>query len=77
MSYRVQKNITITKEQREFAKANHGKMSIGQLSKRLGITYNVLYKNLGLMGMVKQRKCAVVKLNGYFDADKFFNLYAY
>ncbi len=75
--YRVQKNITISDEQKKFIENNHGKMNIGELSKMLGLTYNVTHKNLGLMGMVKKRKARIVTMEGYFDLEEFAKKYKY
>jgi len=74
----VQINITITPEQVEFVKSNHGTMNIGQLSKMLGLTYNKVHNNMKLMGLVTPRKEAkVVKMEGYFDMDEFSKHYTY
>jgi len=76
----VQVNITLSPEQVEFVKANHGKMNIGKLSKMLGLTYNKVHNNMKLMGLCTQRKSTqakVVKMEGYFDMDEFAKQYNY
>lgn len=75
----VQLNITISPEQVEFVKANHGKMNIGELSKMLGLTYNKVHNNMKLMGLCTPRKRTVkiVKMEGYFDMDEFAKHYNY
>lgn len=79
MSKRVQKNTTLTKEQFDFVNANFGKISIGEISKMLGLGYNKIHNNLRLIGKVKTVQAKVVKMetNGYFDVDKFAELYRY
>jgi len=75
---RYQQNITISKEQAEFVKSNHGKMNIGSISKMLGLTYNKLHNNMRLMGLVTPKKQAkVVKMKGYFNIDDFAKHYTY
>jgi len=75
MNYRKQKNLTISKEQKEFIEANVGKMTIGKISSMLGLTYNVCHSNLRVMGYVKPRRATVVRMKGYFDIDHFQKLY--
>ncbi len=74
---RLQRNITLTAEQQEFIKSNHGKVNIGTLSKMLGLKYNKVHNNLQLMGLVESRKntAKVVKMDGYFDVDHFQRTY--
>jgi len=74
----VQVNITLSPDQAEFVKANHGKMNIGTVSKMLGLTYNKVHNNMKLMGLVTPRKqVKVVKMEGYFDVEKFGEYYNY
>lgn len=72
-----QKNITINNQQREIVEANHGKIRNRALAKMIGVTYNVLHKNLVLMGKVKTRQAPVIKMEGYFDEKSFFKKYKY
>lgn len=77
---RPYRNLTISKEQQEFVKANFGKMNISELSKMLGFNYGKVHKNLRLMGLVKTRgehQAKVVKMAGYFDIDEFAKHYEY
>lgn len=76
---RHQKNITLTDEQMKFIEANFGKMSIGQISKLLGVGYNKIHNNLRMVGKVKTLQAKVVSFdnNGYFDVDKFARYYNY
>lgn len=71
-----QVNMTITQEQKEYVEKNFGIMSIGQLTKMLGLTYNKLHNNLRLMGKVKT-KAKVVHIDGCFNEDEFFKNYNY
>lgn len=48
---RYQKNITISKEQQDYVKANYGKMSNTSLAKMLGLPYNKTLNNLKVMGL--------------------------
>lgn len=70
MEKRWQKNLTITKEQRKYIENNYGKMSIGELSKMLGLGYNKVHNNLRLLNKVKTRTARIIKMDGYFDIDK-------
>lgn len=74
-----QKNLTITKEQQQFLKANHGKMNNAMLAKMLGLTYNKTHNNLRLLGLVEPKKSTakVVNFKKYFDVDKFGKQYQY
>lgn len=74
-----QKNLTITVEQQDFLKANHGKMNNAMLAKMLGLTYNKTHNNLRLLGLVEPKKSTakIVDFNTYFDAEKFFKQYRY
>jgi len=75
----VQINKTISPEQEDFIKANHGNMNIATLSKMLGLTYNKCHNNMKLMGLCTPRKKEnkVVKMEGYFDIDTFEKYYNY
>ena len=77
MEKRWQKNITLTEEQLKFIELHHGKMSIGQISKMLGLPYGKVHNNLRLLGKVNPLQPKVVKMekNGYFDVDSFGKLY--
>lgn len=85
MNRRQQKNVTMSKEQAEYAKANYGKMNISTLSKMLGLSYNKTHSNLKVMGLhvPKQDKPLdlnigkVVKMKVYFDENEFFKYYEY
>lgn len=77
MEKRWQKNITLTEEQLNFIELHHGKMSIGKISKMLGLPYGKVHNNLRLLGKVNPLQPKVVKMekNGYFDVDSFGKLY--
>lgn len=79
MSYRVQKNLTITAEQVDYIKANYGKMNISTLAKMLGLKYNKVYKNLVVMEKHKSKSYngIVVDMKDFFDVDKFGKYYNY
>jgi len=78
MAHYQQKNITVTPEQVEFLKQNHGKINNATLAKMLGLTYNKTHNNLRVIGLVKPYKeTPVVDFNEYFDIDKFGKLYDY
>ena len=75
--YYLQKNLTITKEQAEYIRNNHSKMSISKLAKQLGLTKNKTHHNMRVMGLVKERHSQVIKMEGYFDIDEFHKKYKY
>jgi hypothetical protein len=77
--YYFQKNITLSPEQEKYVKENAGKMTNGKIAIALGITYNKLHKNMGLMGLVKRKGdiAKVISMEGYFDTNKFFSYYRY
>ena len=78
MNYRTQKNVTLTEEQQKFATDNYGKMNNVEIAKMLGLSYNKLYFNLRVIGLIKeQAKVINIDTNGYFDVDKFAELYRY
>ena len=79
MQKRWQKNLTITKQQADYIKANRANMSISELSKMLGLTTNKVHNNMRLIGLVTPRKntAKVVAMDGYFDSEAFFEHYKY
>lgn len=79
MSCLRQRNLTVTPEQQEFLKANHGKYNNVELARMLHISYNIVHNNLRLMGLVKTKfqQGKVVTMEGYFDVDSFGKQYIY
>lgn len=75
MSYRKQTNITLNEEQKKFVLDNFGKMNIGEISKMLGLGYNLVHNNLRVMGKVKTKMTKVIKMDGMFDIDSFGKFY--
>ncbi len=76
--YRVQKNVTVSKEQKLFIQSNAGKMSIGKIAAMLGLTYGKTHKNMVVMGLYKpQPKAKIIEMEGYFDIDTFGKQYNY
>ena len=71
-----QKNITITKEQQDFIRANK-KIGINQLAKMLGLSLGKTHHNMTVMGLTKPRKSKVIKMEGYFDVEDFGKFYNY
>lgn len=76
MAHRYQRNITVSPEQKKFIEENYNKMSIGQLSKMLGLTPNKTYNNMKIIFNMPT-KGKVVPMEGYFDVDAFGKLYNY
>lgn len=77
---RIQKNITITPEQVEFARLNYGKMTNAALAKMLGVGYNKTLNNLRIMKLYtpKPYEGKVIEMKGYFfDVDMFGKFYEY
>lgn len=82
---RYQRNVTISKEQELFAKANYGKMTNIALAKMLGIGYGKTLNNLKVMGLYEPKGitqlsfnfCKVVDMQEYFDVDSFGKYYDY
>lgn len=71
---RWQKNFTLPKEQLDVVIERYeSKVSIKQICKELGLTYNKVHNNLRLAGKVKPLQPKVVQFekNGYFDIDRF------
>lgn len=76
--YYNQKNITLTQEQQDFLKLNHGKISMNDISKMLGIGYGKTVHNARLLGLGKySHRARVVRMDGYFDEETFFKQYRY
>lgn len=76
-SKRWQKNNTVSKEHLEYIKSKHGKMTIGEISATLGLTYNIVHNNMRVCNLVKPRQAKIINFekNGYFDIDQFGKLY--
>lgn len=70
----VQRNITLSPEQRLYVDEHFGKMDLGKISAALGIGYQKLHKNLRVMGKVKT-KAKVIRMDGCFDSENFLNKY--
>lgn len=87
MPRRYQRNVTISKDQEEYARANYGKMTNAHLAKMLGIGYAKALNNLKVMGLYEPKGvsvtqlsfhfCKVINMIEYFDVDKFGKYYDY
>lgn len=66
-----QVNISLTEQEQEYVRNNHGKISIKKMERETGISYTKLHTNIRIMGL---RKPVVKDLdfetNGFFDIDK-------
>jgi len=77
---RWQKNFTLPKEQLDTViEMYENKITINQICKEMGLTYNKVHNNLRLAGKVKQLQPRVLHFekNGYFDVDSFTKYYSY
>jgi len=76
---RWQKRVTVSNEQIAFIKSNHGKMSLSQISKMLGLSVGVVHNNMRVVGLIKPKQAKIINFdrNGYFDVDEFQKLYNY
>ena len=68
MSYRVMKNITIDEPALEYLFKNYGKKPLTKIAKHLNISYNVIHKNVWILGLnIITRE----RWNKKFDVDNF------
>ena len=78
-TYRTQKQLTITEEQRQTLIDNYGKMDKTKLAKLIGETYNKTVVNLRIMGLAHTR-AKVIQMQpreDYFDEIEFSKYYRY
>ncbi len=75
IAYRQNKNLTITKKQEAKLRRWHGKINNREIAQKLGLTYNVLYNNIKVLGLHKSKgkECKA----GYFDIDKWAKEFIY
>ncbi len=76
MSHRLQKNLTISKDQEMFIRDNWGKMSRKEIRIRIGITKGKFDANLNIMEGLVFKKTNTKKIHkvidtGIFDMDNY------
>jgi len=77
---RWQKNFTLSPDLlNKVIEMYDNKITINQICKELGLTYNKVHNNLRLAGKVKTLQPRVLHFekNGYFDVDSFTKYYSY